>query len=122
MATKKPSAKANGKSTPKTPAKTASKAVAKTVQAKKPSSKKVPGRSSVTEDMPLYKPSIYLDNGQIPKELKGAKVGDKVTLQVTGKIIRKTESADTNGVSNTVGIEMGSIAAGGKATKKGRGK
>ena len=108
--------------TKKTPAKTVkplakgkSKQPAKEkADAKKP--KKLPGKSAVVA-AEVYKPSIYLDDGQIPKELKGAKVGDTVTLQVTGKVIRRSETADTSGVSNSLGIEMGSVKTAGKKGK-----
>ena len=83
----------------------------------KKSTKKLPGKSSVMTSPEVYKPSIYLDDNQIPKELKGAKVGDTVKLEVTGKVIRKSESQDRDGVSNSLGIEMGSIRGAGKKGK-----
>ena len=112
MATKKTPAK----KTVKPPAKGKSKQPAKEKAAAKKSAKKLPGKSAVVA-AEVYKPSIYLDDGQIPKELKGAKVGDTVTLQVTGKVIRRSETADTSGVSNSLGIEMGSVKANGKKGK-----
>lgn len=120
--------------TKKTPAKT-SKPVAKpaakntdkkakapvkgkdTKKSDKNPAKNLPGKSVIAAIAQVYKPSIYLDDGQIPKELKGAKVGDTVTLQVTGKVIRKSETADTSGISNSLGIEMGSIKTPGKKGK-----
>ena len=83
LAAKKTSAaKATNKPAPK---KTSAATKTKT-PAKKPG-KKIPGKSTVMASPEMYKPSIYLDDGQIPKDLKGAKVGDTVTLQVTGKEI-----------------------------------
>jgi hypothetical protein len=76
LATKKTSntkPAATSKAATKTPAKT---------DTKKP--KKLPGKSNIMEPE-VHKPSIYLDDNQIPKELKGAKVGDTVKLEVTGK-------------------------------------
>jgi len=117
MATKKTPTK---KQAPTSKAKAPVKPAAKTPEkkpAKKPA-KKLPGKTNVIASSEDYKPSIYLDDGQIPKELKGAKVGDTVNLMVTGKVIRKSESQDTGGISNSLAIEMGSIKSPGKATGK----
>ena len=90
------------KSTPKTN---------KTVSTKstKTQAKKIPGKSTVTTgNCPTYKPSIYLDNGQIPKNMI-SKVGSKVNLVVTGKIVSTSERADKQGKTKSISIEIDKI-------------
>ena len=79
------------------------KATAKTAKAKK-----MTGKSNAV-DCPVYKPTIYLDDNQIPSALKGAKVGSSVNVVVTGKIIGKSERTDKDGTSNSMQIEVGKM-------------
>jgi len=118
MATKKTPAKPS-KPAPKPAAKPAAKSAAKrpATPTKKSTSKKLPGKSNVIAQAEVYKPSIYLDDNQIPKELKGAKVGDTVKLEVTGKIVRRSETQEPGKVSNSVSIEMENIKSAGKKGK-----
>ena len=81
------------------------KATAKTAKAKK-----ITGKSVTAEaKCPVYKPTIYLDDNQIPSALKGAKVGSSVNVVVAGKIIGKSERTDKDGTSNSMQIEVGRI-------------
>lgn len=61
--------------------------------------KGIPGKSTVNNGTPEYKPSLYLDGNQIPKELAGAKPGTKVTMTVEAKVTRSSQSLDGNSVS-----------------------
>jgi|GEM_PF-3342881 len=72
--------------------------------------KKMPGKSDVARaKVPVYKPTIYLDDGQIPKDIQGAKVGSTVNFMVSGKVVSKTERSDTSGTNNSVSIEVNKI-------------
>lgn len=71
--------------------------------------KKMTGKSNLAEKVPEYKPTIYLDDKQIPSALKGAKVGSSVNVVVTGKIIGKSERTDRDGTSNSMQIEVAKI-------------
>lgn len=86
-------AKSAGKQTKATPAKP----------------KKMTGKSNIAEKVAEYKPTIYLDDNQIPSALKGAKVGSSVNVVVTGKIIGKSERTDKDGTSNSMQIEVAKI-------------
>lgn len=49
--------------------------------------KPVPGKSTPkTEKMPVYKPTVWLDSKQMPKEMKNAQPGDKVNMTVTATV------------------------------------
>lgn len=75
--------------------------------------KKTPGKSNVlASELQAYKPTIYLDDKQIPAGMKNAKVGSSVNLVVTGKIISKSERSDRDGTSNSVQIEIGKMQPG----------
>lgn len=50
-----------------------------------------------------YKPSLYFDGKQIPKELANAKPGDKVTMTVTAKVTRMGESLD---MGKSISVEL----------------
>lgn len=71
-------------------------------------SKKMPGKSAAsTPQMVEYKPSIYLENGQIPKGMEKAKVGSKVKLTVEATVMSRTERESRNGgKSNEVSLEI----------------
>lgn len=74
----------------------------------KPRMKKVPGKSSKTAaSAPVYKPSIYLDNKQIPKELNSAKPGQTVTVTAKAKVTRKSEGT---GGERSVSVELDKIS------------
>lgn len=88
----------------------------KTTKTNSKGTKKTAGKSNVLASPEVYKPTIYLDDGQIPAELKNSKVGKTVNLVVTGKIISKSERSDTDGTSNSMSIEVGKI----KDNKKGK--
>lgn len=80
--------------------------------------KKLPGKTAAKEaSASVYKPSIYLDHSQIPKELAGADVGKTVNLTVKAKLVRRTE--ESSGPSS-VCLELQSIGIGG-APKPARG-
>lgn len=92
----------------------------KSGKAKQPAAKtkKTPGKSNVQGvNHPLYKPIIYLDDGQIPAELRDGKVGKSVNLVVTGKIISKGERSDENGTTTSMSIEVGKMQADKKGGK-----
>lgn len=66
----------------------------------KGSMKKVPGKSTPkAETVAPYKPSLWLDGKQVPKELKGAKYGDTVNMTVKAKVTRVSEGAEGKSVS-----------------------
>lgn len=72
-----------------------------------PKTKKIPGKTASTiEKIPIYKPTMYLDEKQIPKELAGIDVGKSVNLTVKAKLVRRTE--ESNGRSS-VSLELQSI-------------
>lgn len=78
---------------------------------KKP--REVKGKSQTNmRESPVWKPSIWLDDKQIPKELKDAKPGTKVEMTVVGKVVSKSEHLDGGSMS----IEFEKMAA----TKKGK--
>jgi len=68
--------------------------------------KKIPGKSAVGVNPPVYKPTMWLESKQIPKELAATDVGKTVNLNVTAKIVRRTE--DARGPSS-VNLELNSI-------------
>jgi hypothetical protein len=74
----------------------------------KKAQKKVAGKSNKEETMPAYKPSIYLDGKQIPKELKNAKPGAKVEFMATGKVLRTSEDL---GAGKSISIELDKMSA-----------
>jgi len=86
------------------------KSAGKQTKATAKSVKKMTGKSATADaKCPVYKPTIYLDDNQIPSALKGAKVGSSVNVVVTGKIIGKSERTDKDGTSNSMQIEVGKI-------------
>ena len=50
-----------------------------------------------------YKPSVYIENKQIPKNIKQSKIGDTVTITMQAKIVSKTKRESVN---NKVSDEM----------------
>jgi len=78
--------------------------------------KKITGKSvtSIPKDQE-YKPTIYLDDKQIPSTLKDAKVGSTVSFMVNAKVVGKSQRDDGSGVSNSLQIEVNKINP---ATKK----
>ena len=85
------------------------KSIGKQTKATAKTTKKMSGKSVLAEKVPEYKPTIYLDDKQIPSALKGAKVGSSVNVVVTGKIIGKSERTDKDGTSNSMQIEVGKM-------------
>ena len=93
---------------------------------KKPSAKNkanVNSKKSVTKpkkmaDKTNYKPTLYRDDNQIPKEVQGVDVGTTVNFMVTGKVISKSERSDRKGTSNSVSIEVDKIQPKTKKDKK----
>lgn len=78
--------------------------------------KKIPGKAMVKPTkMPVYKPTVYLDGAQIPKELKGRQPGEKVRLHVEGVVKSKSQSM---GSPDSMSIEMRKMAAAEKGAKK----
>ncbi len=71
--------------------------------------KTMKGKSVAKEPAPVYKPSIWFDNGNLPASLKDVKPGAKVSLTVTGRITSRTE--DAKGVSN-LQFEIGKVNGG----------
>lgn len=43
---------------------------------------------------PVFKPSLYMDDSQIPKHIGKAQVGDKVKIVVEGRVVSKSERND----------------------------
>lgn len=75
--------------------------------------KKIPGKTAASIGTPQsYKPTIYLDDKQIPKGISGAKVGSKVQMVVTGKIVSTSERQDKGGKNRSVSIEIDKIKPG----------
>jgi hypothetical protein len=87
---------------------------AKAAEKPKAKAKKMAGRSNIEASPVIFKPAIYLEDGQIPASLKGTKVGANVNLTVTGKIVRKSETQDKGGTNTSVAIEIGEIKSTGK--------
>lgn len=76
--------------------------------------KSVPGRSAKqTSAVTEYKPSIYLDGEQIPKELRNCKPGEKINMTVQGVVASKREAI---GGDNSMSIEVQKMGA----AKKGK--
>lgn len=67
------------------------------------------GKGAAQEHIPVYRPSIYFDNGNVPNSLRDAKPGAQVSLVVTGRVTSRTE--DAKGVSN-VRFEVGKVDQG----------
>lgn len=74
----------------------------------KKAQKKMTGKSHKAETVPMYKPSIYLDGKQIPKELKDAKPGQKVQVMATGKVLRTSEDL---GSGKSISLELDKMTA-----------
>ncbi|MGB9903466.1 MAG: hypothetical protein ACPLQO_02195 [Desulfotomaculales bacterium] len=83
--------------------------------------KKIPGRTTVADKVPVFKPTVYLDEKQIPKELAGMDVGKAVNLTVKAKLVRRTEES---GGQSSVWLELQSIGVEGtqKTVKRGQKK
>lgn len=88
------------------------------VQKKGSATKKMTGKSlaKANVNVPAYKPSIYLDDKQIPKSLANTKPGTKVTLQVTGQVVSRSERV---GGPSSVSIELSKITAPAPGKKRG---
>lgn len=82
--------------------------------------KKMRGKSVVTVETPVYKPTLYLENNQVPKELIQAKPGETVVFQVKGKIQSKREEAG-NHKAVTVEVQALSLPGKKKITPKKKG-
>lgn len=95
-----------------------SKGNSSVAKSKSGAGKKITGKTNVLGKVPIYKPKIYLDDKQIPKEIDGAKVGSKVQMVVTGKIVSTSERQDRDGKNRSVSIEIDNI----KPEKGGKGK
>lgn len=78
--------------------------------------KKMPGKSAGAPSVccPTYKPSIYLDDKQIPAGLENAKVGSKVTMQVEVKVTSKSEHEGQSGTSRNIALELQSAVLAGR--------
>lgn len=85
--------------------------------------KKIPGKATAgtAEREPIYKPTVYLGEKQIPKELAGTDVGRTVNLTVKAKLVRRTEES---GGQSSVCLEFQSIGVEGaqKTIKRGKKK
>lgn len=78
--------------------------------------KDVPGkRTTKGPSMPEYKPHIYLDGKQVPKDLQDVKPGATVTVTAKARVVRRSEGL---GGENSVSIELDKMAVA-KAGKKG---
>lgn len=77
--------------------------------------KKVRGKSVKLIPESVYKPSIYLDEKQVPAELKEAPVGKPVKLDVTAKLLSRTDCA---GGTSSVHLEIDSIGVRKSAARK----
>jgi hypothetical protein len=67
--------------------------VATKKQPKKPAkaaAKKKPAKATTMNTE--YKPCLYFDGKQIPKGLKGAKLGETVTITAEVKVVNRSES------------------------------
>ena len=73
--------------------------------------KKMRGKSIAAVEAPVYKPTLYLENNQVPKELIQAKPGETVVLQVKGKIQSKREET---GNHKAVTVEVQALSLPGK--------
>lgn len=69
------------------------------------------GKSMMAGEVPVYKPTLCLENNQVPKELMQAKPGETVTFQVKGKIQSKREGA---GNHKAVTVEVQTLSLPGK--------
>ncbi|OPX93994.1 MAG: hypothetical protein A4E53_00157 [Pelotomaculum sp. PtaB.Bin104] len=79
------------------------------LSATKTKGKKMPGKANVLACVSVYKPTIYLDNKQIPKGIDSAQIGSKVQMVVTGKIISTSERQDRDGKNRSISIEIDKI-------------
>jgi hypothetical protein len=87
-------------------------AKAKTGKADSPkkTTRKLSGKSAAkAESNPTVKPYMYLDDSQIPKELQNSKVGSKVTLTMTGKVVGMSEHSYKGGTSKSVNLEFDKV-------------
>jgi hypothetical protein len=73
--------------------------------------KKMRGKSMAAVEVPVYKPTLYLEDNQVPKELIQAKPGETVVLQVKGKIQSRREEA---GNHKAVTVEVQALSLSGK--------
>lgn len=64
-------------------------------------------RANSPKPSEMYKPTMWLDGKQVPKELAGAKPGDTVTMTVQAKVTRKSESL---GGEHSVSVELDKMA------------
>ncbi len=74
--------------------------------------KTITGKSAIERKMPTYKPSIYLDDKQIPKDMDKIGVGKTIQMLVTGKIVSTTERQDKGGKNHSMSIEIDKIKTG----------
>ena len=94
----------------------------KKTAAKTSKPKEIPGKSVTKNkavEAEVWKPSIYLDDKQIPSAFKDAKVGQSVTMTVTAKIVGKSQSESDGGVSNSLRMEFDKIKPVAKKQSKG---
>lgn len=82
----------------------------------KKSSKKLKGKSisEAQADPCEYKPTIHLDDKQIPSGLRGVKVGKEVDITVKGKIVYKSENQSMDSSKTNMTIELSRIDVPGK--------
>jgi hypothetical protein len=73
--------------------------------------KKMPGKSisSGLAKVPAYKPTLYLENGQIPASIDKKKVGDKASITVDVKVMSKTERENRSGRTREVSLEVQAV-------------
>jgi hypothetical protein len=77
----------------------------KTSKRGRSSTKRMKGKGTISKS-PVYKPTLYLDDGNIPTSIRKAKPGSRVSMTVEGKISRRSEEA---GGTTRVDVEIGRI-------------
>ncbi len=89
--------------------KTTVKPKAPKVKAKpKKAKKKMPGKS-IASAMPIaavYKPTLYLENGQISANMDKAKIGDKVNITIEAKVVSRAERESRSGKNKEISLEV----------------
>jgi hypothetical protein len=65
------------------------------------------------------KPTIHIPDTKLAKKLSGAKMGKAVTVTIKGKLVRRSESADSD-YGNFVELELGKVAVAGRKKNAGQ--
>lgn len=84
---------------------TARKPTKKAQKRSRATGKRMKGKGMVSKPA-TYKPTLYLDNGNIPASIKNTKPGSRVSMTVEGKITRRSE--ETGGTTR-VDVEISRI-------------